>query len=300
MIRKTIYIENSNFLSIKNEQIIITSRDTGDINSINPDDVGLIIFDNRETTYTHSVITKLLAKNIAIIYCDDRHLPIGMFLNFDSNYSQTMTINKQLELSQPKKGKLWKMLISQKILNQANLIQSIDKDKYTALRNLASKVKLGDKSNREGLAAKIYWKTLIGSHFIRDREGEYPNNFLNYGYAILRSLTAKSLSGSGLLPIIGIHHHNQYNSYCLADDIMEPYRPFVDLLVKEYIDNNENSQEMKVFKKYIQRIATEDVVIGELQRPLSIALTFTTSSLARYIMDESKTISLPNLVYEPV
>jgi len=299
MIKKTLLIEGNNYLSIKNEQLIITSKETGEINSKCPNDIGIIIFDNKEITYTHSVISKLLYYNIAIIFCNDKHMPIGMFLNFDSNYSQTLTINKQITLTQSKKDKIWKELITQKILNQSNLINKCNKLKSDIIKNLASKVKLGDKTNREGVSAKIYWKSLFGSNFTRDKDGETPNDFLNFGYAILRSLTAKSLSGSGLLPIIGIHHHNQYNAFCLADDIMEPYRPYVDLLVYEYINNDKYNQTFKEFKKFILTLPTEDVIINDMQRPLSIALTFTTSSLSKFIMDEVKHLSLPNLHYEP-
>ncbi|HRP02339.1 MAG TPA: type II CRISPR-associated endonuclease Cas1 [Candidatus Kapabacteria bacterium] len=303
MIRKTLLIEKDNYLSIKNEQLIITSKESGLIRSINPADVGIIIFDNRESTYTHSVISKLLHHNIAIIFCDDKRMPLGMFLNFESNYSQTYTINKQLGLNQAQKSRIWKQIIISKIVNQANLIQHISQEKYVYLKNLSNKVGLADKTNREGIAAKVYWKTLIGEYFIRDRDGEFPNNYLNYAYAILRSLTAKSLSGSGLLPIIGIHHHNQYNTYCLADDIMEAYRPFADALIYDYLKSdmdNEEKQDMKLFKRYIQKIATEDVLIGDLTRPLSIALTFTTSSLTRCICGESDKISLPRLNYESI
>lgn len=226
-----------------------------------------------------------------------------MFLNFESNYSQTYTINKQLGLNQAQKSRIWKQIIISKIVNQANLIQHISQEKYVYLKNLSNKVGLADKTNREGIAAKVYWKTLIGEYFIRDRDGEFPNNYLNYAYAILRSLTAKSLSGSGLLPIIGIHHHNQYNTYCLADDIMEAYRPFADALIYDYLKSdmdNEEKQDMKLFKRYIQKIATEDVLIGDLTRPLSIAMTFTTSSLTRCICGESDKISLPRLNYESI
>lgn len=299
MIKKTILIENSNSLSIRNGQIIIVSKSSGEIASINPDDIGIIIFDNKEIVYSHTVMQKLIENNIAIIFCNDKHLPIGMYLNFDANYSQTVSINNQIELSQAKKDRIWKFLIKQKITNQAILLEINNFDNFKLLKNHSTQVKNGDSTNREAVSAKAYWKCLFGNQFKREREGSYPNNLLNYGYAILRGITAKSLSGSGLLPMIGIHHHNQYNSFCLADDIMEPYRPFIDKMVYEFVNNFSEINEINTgFKKYILKIAVEDVQMNELIRPLAIALTYTTSSLAKYINGDVEELNLPRIINE--
>jgi len=164
------------------------------------------------------------------------------------------------------------------------------------VRYLAKKVKSGDTENHEAIAARIYWPSLFGSDFQRRRVGAYPNNLLNYGYALLRSAVAKGLMGSGLLPTVGIHHRNKYNSYCLADDIMEPYRPYVDMMVFEMWENGQGNEQLSNDdKKNLLSLFVVDVMIAGLQRPLLDAVSMTTSSLSRCFCGKESTIRYPEL-----
>ena len=166
------------------------------------------------------------------------------------------------------------------------------------MRVWSNDVRSGDPDNLEARAAAYYWKNVFTTYpnFVRDREGTPPNNLLNYGYAILRAIIARALVGSGLLPTLGIHHHNRYNAYCLADDIMEPYRPYVDQLVLDIIQCNlEISDITRDFKMQLLGIPMLDVVINGKRSPLMIAAQQTTASLARCFAGESKRISYPEM-----
>jgi CRISPR-associated protein Cas1 len=162
----------------------------------------------------------------------------------------------------------------------------------------ANDVRSGDPDNLEARAAVYYWKSLFGHipGFIRDREGTAPNNLLNYGYAILRAVVARSLVASGLLPTFGIHHHNRYNAYCLADDIMEPYRPYVDHLVYDITEQYGVDVELsKDIKAELLSIPTLDVVIGDKQSPLMVAASQTTASLYKCYNGELRKIAYPEI-----
>lgn len=162
----------------------------------------------------------------------------------------------------------------------------------------ASDVKSGDSDNFEARAAAYYWKNMFPSipDFTRDRDGCPPNNLLNYGYAILRAVVARSLVSSGLLPTLGIHHHNRYNAYCLADDIMEPYRPYVDKLVIDLVDNGINITSItKEIKQSLLTIPVLDVFISGQRSPLMIAVGQTTASVYRCFSGESRKIVYPEM-----
>lgn len=166
------------------------------------------------------------------------------------------------------------------------------------MRVWANDVRSGDPENLEARAAVYYWRNIFADYpdFVRDREGIPPNNLLNYGYAILRAVIARSLVGSGLLPTLGIHHHNRYNAYCLADDIMEPYRPYVDQLVIDIINHNDDvSVITKELKMQLLGIPMLDVVVNSKRSPLMIATQQTTASLAKCFAGEARHISFPEM-----
>jgi CRISPR-associated protein Cas1 len=216
-----------------------------------------------------------------------------MLLPLDAHHIQSEIFRVQVDASEPLKKNLWKQTIGAKIENQARLLKKLGKNSIP-LKSIAKSVKSGDPDNREGFAARLYWMEMFGKEFIRDRYGDPPNPFLNYGYILLRSAVARALAGSGLLATLGIHHRNRYNAFCLADDVMEPYRPYVDEIV---FGMNEECPETfmleKEHKAGLLQLMTADVKIGENRRPLMVALSLTTASLARCFSGENRKITYP-------
>ena len=237
MIKRTLCFTNPAYLSLKNEQLVVkmpaSELVSESITTIPVEDIGVVVLENRQITITSGLMDALLENNCALITCDSKNLPVGLMLPLCGNTTQSERFRHQIEASLPLKKQLWQQTVQAKISNQAAVLENCT-DAETACMNVWAKdVKSGDSENLEGRAAAYYWKKLFGyiENFNRDREGVPPNNLLNYGYAILRAVVARALVSSGMLPTLGIHHHNRYNAYCLADDIMEPYRPYVDELV---------------------------------------------------------------------
>lgn len=297
MIKRTLYFGNPAYLKTVNEQLVIEMHDSGETKQYPIEDIGLLILDHQQITITQALTAKLLANNTALITCNHTHHPVGMLLNLDGNSLQSQHFQAQVEASAPLKKQLWQQTITAKILNQAALLQ-LQREENKLLINFAREVKSGDSENHEARAAVYYWKRIFPDflEFRREREGPPPNNLLNYGYAILRALVARSLVGSGLLPTLGIHHRNQYNSYCLADDIMEPYRPFVDKVVCQIIRGNGKFLEMTPnMKKELLSIPAMDVMLERQKSPLMNAVQRTTSSLARCYEGKARKILYPDL-----
>lgn len=264
-------------------------------NIIPIEDIGIMILDHQQITVTQGLIASLLENNSALITCDKSHLPTGLFLPLTANQVQSERFQAQIEASQPLKKQLWQQTISAKIMNQALLL----KQRGIAYKNMeiwSAKVKSGDAENLEGRAAAYYWKNLFPQEleFTRDRYGLPPNNLLNYGYAILRAIIARGLVSSGLLPTLGIHHHNKYNAYCLADDIMEPFRPYVDKIVCEIIENGEDFEELNtsIKKQFLELPVTEIIIEGE-RSPLMVGVQRTTTSLVKCYQGEQRKICYP-------
>lgn len=283
MIKRTLYFGNACNLKKKDMQLIVTYPDEEEKNEVTIpiEDIGLIVLDNTHINLTNALLLSLNENNTAVIICDGSHLPFGLMLPMYSHHAFTEKLGDQIEASLPLKKNLWRQTVIAKITNQAALLSSegicTDKMEY-----LVRQVKSNDSTNVEGRAAAHYWDCIFGDmSFIRTRYGEPPNNMLNYGYAILRAIVARSLISSGLFPTIGIHHKNKYNPYCLADDIMEPYRPFVDSLILGLIKQIEPPEELtpKV-KRELFTIPVLDVIIDGARSPLMIAVQRTTASLA--------------------
>ncbi len=297
MVKRTLYFGNPAYLKTKTEQLIIERPDVDECRSIPIEDIGLLILDHIQITITAGLIAKLLENNVAIITCNSTHHPTGLMLNLDGNSLQSQKFKAQLESSQPLRKQLWQQTITAKILNQAALLKKNGKEAHYLL-NLGKQVNSGDSGNCEAKAASYYWKRVFSGipEFRRDRFGFPPNNLLNYGYAILRALMARSLVGSGLLPTLGIFHRNQYNAYCLADDIMEPYRPFVDMIVGNLITQKKEAFDLTpAIKKELLTIPAMDVVIDNQKSPLMNAIQRTTASLSRCFEGEIRKILYPSL-----
>jgi CRISPR-associated protein Cas1 len=298
MIKRTLYFGNPAYLKTMNEQLVFESPETGETKQVPIEDIGIVIADHQQITLTQALMAKLLDNNVALITCNDTHHPTGMLLNLDGHSLQSQKFQAQLEASAPLKKQLWQQTVSAKISNQAAML-SWQKIPVNNMSNWAKEVKSGDPENQEGTAAAYYWKnvfthTAIGPNFKREREGLPPNNLLNYGYAILRAIVARSLVASGLLPTLGIFHRNQYNAYCLADDIMEPYRPFVDKLVWDLVRMNGLYLELgPAMKKSLLNIPAMDVRIREEKSPLMVAVQRTTASLAKCFEGRLRKIDYP-------
>lgn len=293
MIKRTLFFSNAVCLTLKYKQLVIFNKDTQEETSVPIEDIGFVVIENNLVYVSIPVINELAANNAAVIFCNDKHLPFTMNLPLDCNTIQNQIFSVQIGASLPTKKKCWKQIIEYKITNQAKLLEKFN---FNAIQiyECARNVKSGDSTNRESVAARIYWDSLISTDWVRDRFGVYPNNFLNYGYAILRAATARSLVGSGLLPTLGIHHHNKYDAYALANDLMEAYRPFVDDEVITYTRENPDIREITVdFKKIILQILTRDVDMGNMVRPLMVALSMTSASLVRVLKKEATSLSLP-------
>ena len=291
MIKQTLFFSTPVCLSLKNSQLVITWRDSDDKVTRPIEDLGCVVLENQMISITLPLLNELVKHNVAVILCDNKQMPTAMLQSLDANSTQAESLKCQLSVSEPMKKQAWKQIIEAKIKNQASILEKACQ-KGSILKPFYMNVKSGDSDNREGLAAKTYWSSLFGNNFKREREGSPPNSLLNYGYSILRATTARALLGSGLLPNLGIFHKSRYNAFPLADDIMEPYRPYVDDIVFQLSKNG--TQELnKDSKAAILRVLCCDVKIGQVTRPLQIALTITTASLVRYYAGESKKISLP-------
>ncbi|HRO44355.1 type II CRISPR-associated endonuclease Cas1 [Agriterribacter sp.] len=297
MIKRTLYFGNPAYLKTNNEQLVIEMHDSGETRSAPIEDIGLLILDHQQITITQSLLAKLLSNNTAVITCDHTHHPTGMLFNLDGHSLQSQKFQAQVEASVPLKKQLWQQTVTCKIENQAALLLH-EREEYKLLLTYAKDVKSGDSENHEAQAAAYYWKRIFPDflQFRRERYGPPPNNLLNYGYAILRALVARGLTSSGLLPTLGIHHRNQYNAYCLADDIMEPYRPFVDKIVCQIIRGNGKFLEMTPnMKKALLEIPAMDVQIDGQKSPLMNAVQRTTASLAKCFEGKSRKILYPEL-----
>ena len=308
MIKKTLYFGNPAYLSLKDLQMLIKLPEVERSTSLNIEfkkhaertipieDIGIVIFDNKQITVTHGLLEMLLENNCAVITCDSRHMPVGLLLPLDGNTIQSERFKNQIEASVPLRKQFWQQTIQQKIANQAEALSRNSGYENRCLQKWSNVVRSGDPDNLEARAAAYYWKHFFPGEndFVRDRDGDYPNNLLNYGYAILRAVVARGLVGSGLLPTLGIHHHNRYNAYCLADDIMEPYRPFVDDLVYQIVKEHGVVVELtKEIKAKLLSIPVVDVTIGGKRSPLMIAVSQTTASLAKCYNGEMRKISYP-------
>lgn len=298
MIKRTLYFGNPAYLKTTNEQLVIELKDSDTPQSAPIEDIGLIILDHQQITITQALMAKLLANNTALITCDDTHHPTGLLLSLDGHSLQSQKFQAQIEASAPLKKQLWQQTIAAKIENQAAMLDFRREENKLLLR-LSENVKSGDSENAEAQAAVYYWKKVFPEflNFRRERHGPPPNNLLNYGYAILRALVARSLVGSGLLPTLGIFHRNQYNAYCLADDIMEPYRPFVDFTVYQIIRNNGSNLEMTpAMKKSLLQLPAMDVMMENKKTPLINAVQRTTASLAKCFEGSVRKILYPKFV----
>ena len=305
MIKRTLYFGNPAYLSLKLKQMVVKlpqkgdeERDENELTRTVPiEDIGVVILDHKQITVTQALISALLDNNCALITCDSRQLPVGLMLPLAGNTVQNERFRLQLDASLPLKKQLWQQTIEAKIKNQAAMLKYTTGEIHNNMLKWSESVKSGDTGNMEARAAVYYWKTVFPDYpyFVRDHVGEGTNALLNYGYAILRAIVARALVASGLLPTLGIHHHNRYNAYCLADDIMEPYRPYVDKIVVDILSEDPEAEVITAVKIKLLNIPVTEVLIGGKRSPLMVAVSHTTSSLVKCFRGESRRLIYPEM-----
>lgn len=306
MIKRTLYFGNPAYLNLKDCQLVVTfpndqgMANSGGHNCIPVEDVGLVVLDSKQITITHSLLNALLANKAIIISCDDSHHPIGMMHSLDAHSEQTKRMAAQVECSEPLRKNLWQQTVSQKLLNQTDVLKWRNQP-YEPIQRWSRQVRSGDPENLEGRGAAHYWSHLFPEIpiFTRDRDGKCPNAWLNYGYAILRATMARAIVGAGLIPSLGIHHRNKYNAYCLADDLMEPYRPLVDVAVCQLIESQGPSDELsKAVKQALLSIPAQDVRMDGERSPLMVAMQKTAVSVVKCYLGEARTVLHPHLILD--
>jgi len=292
MIKRIIEISSAPaYISVKNMQLVL-KREGEEIRSIPIEDIGVLIVDHPGCTYSHAALNELLANNVAVVICSKNHHPNGLLLPLDTHSVQSERYRIQTSAKEPVKKRLWKQLVQAKIRHQAWCLDECQKVGGDGLRLLAKKVKSGDAGNHEAQAAARYWKLLLGKGFRRQRDGLPPNGMLNYGFTILRAAVARALCGGGLHPSFGLHHHNRYNAYPLADDVMEPFRPLIDQVVFQYWQQGKGtiSPEMK---KELLGVLSQDVFLAGEKRPVMNALHFLSANLLRSLAGDDACLIIP-------
>lgn len=295
MIKKLLTFGNPYYLSTRMQQLVIANKETGEELTRPVEDLGVVIIDHPQITFTSGLMQLLAEYNVALVVCDAKHHPSSMMLHLDTHHIQAERFRQQIAASEPLKKNLWMQTVKAKVRNQAAVLKAVGENPLV-LENLANKVASGDPANIEGQAARIYWKLLFGETFLRDPDGPPPNPSLNYGYSIIRAAIARALVGSGLLPTLGIHHRNKYNSFALADDIMEPYRPFVDLLVyrqRQSIGDYHNLTKER--KAEFLQLLHSDVENKGSHSPMMVAMEYSSASLAQCFAGSIKKPSYPQL-----
>lgn len=301
MIKRTVCFSHPAYLSLRNRQLVVKLEKLDDEPekqaTIPIEDIGIVVLDHQQITLTHGVMAALLDNNASIVTCDSHHMPVGLMLPLEGHTVQQERFQEQLNSSLPLRKQLWQQTVQQKIRNQAALLSELHGIGVGNMSAWADDVRSGDNTNLEGRAAAFYWSHMFPSipEFTRSRDGAYPNALLNYGYAILRAVIARALVGSGLLPTHGIHHHSRYNAYCLADDIMEPYRPYVDRLVVQTMAECSDVEVTTAIKSRLLTVPTLEVHISGQRSPLMVAASQTSASLARCFSGESRRIAYPEM-----
>lgn len=301
MIKRILCFSHPAYLSLRNRQLVVKLEKHDDEPekqaTIPIEDIGIVVLDHQQITLTHGVMAALLDNNASIVTCDSHHMPVGLMLPLEGHTVQQERFQEQLNSSLPLRKQLWQQTVQQKIRNQAALLSELHGIGVGNMSAWADDVRSGDNTNLEGRAAAFYWSHMFPSipEFTRSRDGAYPNALLNYGYAILRAVIARALVGSGLLPTLGIHHHSRYNAYCLADDIMEPYRPYVDRLVVQTMAECSDVEVTTAIKSRLLTVPTLEVHISGQRSPLMVAASQTSASLTRCFSGESRRIAYPEM-----
>jgi CRISP-associated protein Cas1 len=280
-------------LSIRNGLLVVAAAGRDEV-TLPVADLGVLVVSNPQVTYTQAVLAELVAKGAAFVACDTHHLPVGMLLPLDAHYVQTERFALQAAAPLPLRKRVWQQIIKAKVSAQGRLLDELYGDDQDLLA-MARKVGSGDPSNTEAQASRRYWPALFANpDFRRNRDAEDQNRHLNYGYAVLRAIVARAVAAAGLHPSLGMHHHNRYNSFCLADDLMEPFRPLVDKAVVEIVRSSgpQAALDPQTKTTLIQAVTDRVTVEGD-SRTTFDAVAMAASSLVAIIEKRSKRLILP-------
>ncbi|TLD85072.1 type II CRISPR-associated endonuclease Cas1 [Helicobacter sp. MIT 11-5569] len=295
---RTLFLSTPAKLSLLDNHLCI-AQDKKDKVKIPLSDILCLILESPQITLTNALLNALALHKIIFYTCDNAHLPSGIFMPFLGHYRSLSVLQTQIALKKQRKAVLWQQIIKAKITNQAALLQMCGKNQWQNLEYLAKSVNLADSANNEAKAAAIYFKALFGADFSRkiqifeDSKIGTINATLNYGYAIVRGMIVRSLCASGLNPALGIFHANQFNAFNLADDMIEPYRIFVDSMVVQMCECGELEEEFKLEHRLnLANILNIAVKTEDKLYPLSRAIIVSVQSLVRCIEEESK-LKLP-------
>ncbi len=292
MIKRTVDISEPAFLRLRKNQLLV-EKDGELAASIPVEDLGVLILQHPAISLTQSLVIACQQNNTVIVFCDRKYLPYSVLLPISEGHSlHSKILQQQIAVSKPSKKQLWQQVIRHKITQQADTLERLDMD-ARALHRMLPKVKSGDKENHEAQAAQLYWHLLMGNRFRRDPNAEGLNALLNYGYAIIRSMIARALVSSGLHPALGLHHRNQYNGLCLADDLMEPFRPWVDLLVQKIAETDPQPEVCREHKQPLLELLNEQVQWKDGRLPLMVASHHLAADFKSVLFGESKRLDIP-------
>ena len=302
MIRKTIELSTSGTrLSVAHRQLVVERPDLPKA-TLPIEDLGVVIVDDTRATYTQSVFLSLLEAGATVLVTGRDHLPAGMMLPLDAHHVQTERHRAQVETSAPVRKRAWQTIVRAKIVQQAAVLSHFT-GSHAGLAPMARRVRSGDPDNLEAQAAQRYWPRLFGKTFRRNRDAEGVNALLNYGYAVVRAAVARAVVAAGLIPSLGVHHRHRNNPFCLADDLLEPYRPYVDWRVRQMAgDDTESAPDLseRETRAELLSLLNETVHVGGRREPLLLAFHTSAASLCRTLTGGDRTLALPEgLPVEP-
>lgn len=294
MIKRTIDISEQAYLHIKNSQLCVDKQGKN-VASIAIEDLGILILQHPAIVITQSVITQCQKNNAAILFCDERHLPISINLPLSGHSLHTKVLRDQISAKEPTRKRLWQQIVVHKIHQQAITIEQAGRSPKFFYR-LMDRVKSGDPDNYEAQAARQYWRLLMGENFRRNPYSDGANSLLNYGYTIFRAMAARALVRTGLHPALGLFHKNQYNGLCLADDVMEPFRPWVDWQVYQLIQRGINPAVTRETKEVMLQMLGEDVLFDSRKTPLMVAAQSVAAKLKQALIEKNQTLTYPHRI----
>jgi len=296
MNKRILYFGRSAHLCVKHEQLKVRIDDSEEERIFAPSEIAYVEFDSPKVSITTAALNSMMQNDVVFLICNEKHLPVGMCLPLVGHTLQQKHQRAQLAASVPTNKNLWMQTVRAKINNQASVLEILEQPSQR-LRQLARKVRSGDPDNLEGQAASYYWPRVFGNpDFRREPTGPTPNDMLNYGYAVLRALVARSLVMAGLMIYSGIHHSNQYNPFPLADDIMEPFRPLVDLWVVKWLEENPPSIVLhREIKAHMLQLPTLSLHHQGRHPDLLTTAATVSQNLARCYLNDVKTLDYPEI-----
>lgn len=291
MIKRIVEVSSApSFLHLRNGQMVIERE--GEQSALVPvEDLGVLIFGGNGVTCSAALLAACAENNVAVVVSDGRHLPASLLLPLSAHGTQTQALDAQINATLPAQKKTWQKIVRAKVRAQAETLSAVGAENRLLI-NMEKDIRSGDPENIEAQAAKYYWPRLFGESFRREREGVWPNALLNYGYAIVRASVARAIVGAGLHPSIGLHHHNKYNPFCLADDLMEPLRPMVDYRVWLVYREGRLKEIDKAAKQAMLSLLMGPITIGGQKQEFLPAMHWYAASLRR-VFTENGELEIP-------